>query len=1201
MKKMKLIFTFIILATSLSFLYAGWDFVAGGYISKIDFVGNDGWAVLSEGLVIHTPDGGTTWGYQETDTSERLYDVSFVSNLEGWVAGNDGLIFHTTDGGNTWTQQNSSTTTNLQSICFVDALNGWAAGSYGEVLHTSDGGVTWAAQTSGISSKIYSIFFVDALNGWAVAASDYIIHTTDGGATWVTQTNPTTDSMKDIIFYDVNEGWATGLKKVIHTVDGGATWVQQANPADENLYGIGMGDNNHLWVVGIDGEILVTTDGGTTWTEQSFSLDWFLGAYFEDNLTGWIVGSGGAIYKTTDGGSNWIAQQAGTSSGLRRTVFVDENNVWGCGTKGFIIHSGDGGLTWESKDSGFDDWIWDITFASDNLHGWAAGDDQTGETPILATVDGGETWVQQLTGIYVDIVGIEAVSNTEVFAAAKGGNILHTTDGGTTWNQQTSGVTVDFKSIEMVSEDIGWIVGSDGTILYTDNGGANWAQQTSGTTENIYDVSFIDFQNGWAVAYGGVILHTTDGGTTWSSQPSGTTGNFTRVSAIDLNEVWAIAGEGFHTTDGGLTWTAVPIPCSIGLWGLDFVNSNLGVAMGNGGIVTRFTSEELNPPTNVSVDPETWLLTWEAPEGAAIFTDNFDSYTAGDFLCTQTTDWFTWGNTPGGTDDCYVVDVQSNSPSNSLEITGASDIIHPFGDLTTGAWGVSFMMYIEPTYGGYFNLLHEFTEWNAVRTEWALEAYFGSTGSGDLHAGGTNAATFTHPVGSWFEVKTEIDLDADWAEFYVDGVFVHAWQWSLQSSGGAGLLQLGAIDIFAAAPVGETPLFYIDDFAHTIMTTERVLSGFNVYLDDMVNSIATVGSDVYEYQYTGLIIGQPYLAGVSALYEDPTGESDVIEFPFTPVPPPVLPPENLTAEIVTFNDVLLNWEAPGGEAIALTPPQRTRKVAPVRFNSNVQLSVAHNAERKTNTAVTDDLRLHLGYNVYKDGVEIYYVPDPDILTYTDLGVEPGVREYYVTAVYDEGESVPSNMESVEIILPIPQNPVANFTYPNVLVTWDPITDCRDLSSYSVYRDGVIVDSLITSTMYVDPGLPSGDYIYNITAVYDGDWESDWSVDAPVTVTGTTNNILIPVRTELSGNYPNPFNPTTTIKFSLKEDSDVSIMIYNIKGAVVRTLIDGEMNKAYHEIIWDGKDNTGKQVGSGVYFYKMKAEKYTATKKMILMK
>ena len=157
---------------------------------------------------------------------------------------------------------------------------------------------------------------------------------------------------------------------------------------------------------------------------------------------------------------------------------------------------------------------------------------------------------------------------------------------------------------------------------------------------------------------------------------------------------------------------------------------------------------------------------------------------------------------------------------------------------------------------------------------------------------------------------------------------------------------------------------------------------------------------------------------------------------------------------------------------------------------------------------------------------------------------------------------------------------------------------------TVYRDGEQIATDITSAMYTDPGLPSGVYTYNVTAVYDGGWESDWSDDAIVEVT-ESNNILIPVRTELAGNYPNPFNPTTTIKFALKEDSNVNIKIYNIKGAVVRTLVNGQLNAAYHEVVWDGKDNAGRITSSGLYFYKMDSEgnsgRYTSTKKMILLK
>ncbi len=109
---------------------------------------------------------------------------------------------------------------------------------------------------------------------------------------------------------------------------------------------------------------------------------------------------------------------------------------------------------------------------------------------------------------------------------------------------------------------------------------------------------------------------------------------------------------------------------------------------------------------------------------------------------------------------------------------------------------------------------------------------------------------------------------------------------------------------------------------------------------------------------------------------------------------------------------------------------------------------------------------------------------------------------------------------------------------------------------------------------------------------------------PVTLHyGTSNgeNFVIPAKTELAGNYPNPFNPTTTIKYALKQSEDVKLMIFNLKGQLVKTLCDEKQDAGYHTIIWNGKDKNGKTVSSGVYFYKLNAGKYTSTKKMILMK
>ncbi len=86
-----------------------------------------------------------------------------------------------------------------------------------------------------------------------------------------------------------------------------------------------------------------------------------------------------------------------------------------------------------------------------------------------------------------------------------------------------------------------------------------------------------------------------------------------------------------------------------------------------------------------------------------------------------------------------------------------------------------------------------------------------------------------------------------------------------------------------------------------------------------------------------------------------------------------------------------------------------------------------------------------------------------------------------------------------------------------------------------------------------------------------------------------------------GNYPNPFNPTTEISFALKDAQKVNLEIFNVRGQKVKTLVNNSMDAGLHQIVWEGLDDAGKQISSGIYFYKMKAGEYTATRKMIMMK
>jgi flagellar hook assembly protein FlgD len=88
---------------------------------------------------------------------------------------------------------------------------------------------------------------------------------------------------------------------------------------------------------------------------------------------------------------------------------------------------------------------------------------------------------------------------------------------------------------------------------------------------------------------------------------------------------------------------------------------------------------------------------------------------------------------------------------------------------------------------------------------------------------------------------------------------------------------------------------------------------------------------------------------------------------------------------------------------------------------------------------------------------------------------------------------------------------------------------------------------------------------------------------------------------LNQNYPNPFNPETIIGFSLPSASEVKLEVFNIAGQKVATLYDGYCASGYHQVVWKGVNEEGKDLASGVYFYSLKTADFQTMKKLIFMK
>ena len=94
---------------------------------------------------------------------------------------------------------------------------------------------------------------------------------------------------------------------------------------------------------------------------------------------------------------------------------------------------------------------------------------------------------------------------------------------------------------------------------------------------------------------------------------------------------------------------------------------------------------------------------------------------------------------------------------------------------------------------------------------------------------------------------------------------------------------------------------------------------------------------------------------------------------------------------------------------------------------------------------------------------------------------------------------------------------------------------------------------------------------------------------------------VPIEFFIQQNYPNPFNPITTLRYDLPERSEVTLTIYDILGRQVRALVQDMEEPGYKSVIWDGTDEFGRNVGTGIYLYQIKASDFTETRKMLLLR
>ncbi|MFC1898321.1 right-handed parallel beta-helix repeat-containing protein [Candidatus Cloacimonadota bacterium] len=326
-------------------------------------------------------------------------------------------------------------------------------------------------------------------------------------------------------------------------------------------------------------------------------------------------------------------------------------------------------------------------------------------------------------------------------------------------------------------------------------------------------------------------------------------------------------------------------------------------------------------------------------------------------------------------------------------------------------------------------------------------------------------------------------------------------------------------------------------------------TGWNLYIDSTLIGLFSLG-EMYSLLDAGMVQGQTYEIAVVYVYDG--GESVFVETSYFYNPILLNPPQN--PEIVPMG--LMSWEEP--EPGSSSPFQH--------------------------------------YNVYLDSVLVGNTTNL-FWQYEDITIGY-LYLVEVSALYDEGESDLVEGSWVPAIHNPPTNLEFEFLEDHVQLTWEaPEGSNVELQDYHIFIDENLC--YVTSDLTYDIfGLTNGQsYLIGVAAFYLDGIASD-PVEETIVITGS--NGILNMETKLLGNHPNPFNPSTTISFTINpEDIEKAVLIiYNLKGQRIKqfSIFDTQSS-----IIWDGTDESNKAVSSGVYFYKLVAGEKNFTRKMLMMK
>jgi photosystem II stability/assembly factor-like uncharacterized protein len=839
-------------------------------------------------------------------------------------------------------------------------------------------------------------------------------------------------------------------------------------------------------------------------------------------------------------------------------VFSVGDQVWVAGAKGAFGVSNDGGETFEFVDTpafeaetGFYEYIYSISFCAEN-HGIAVGKDG-----IAFITENGTDW-ETLSEIQ------NAFGNDEIF------------------------------SVDFHADGKAWVAGDNGMIWYSEDFGETWVEQISNVTNNIYDVTVNDEGLGFLVGSDGSanitwIRKTTDFGESWFDTEA-TFSGATHLNDVVINDgvVIVCGNDGYiaKSEDFGVTFTQL----AVGLTDNDFesitVNGDLGFAVGENATILK-TNDNWNTIELIENN-------YRDGFNAITFNQDNEIITCGangnicksDYSATVWAEkavpaYVLWGGFMLDEDNWFFVGenqtlIKTEDAGNSFERMNVGefeqvlrDVV--FFDENTGIVAASNDgLYYRTTDGG--------LNWEAMEAPLNTIESIEKISPTEAYLIGQGAIYYTS------------DQGLNWEGFGENYSLVDCFK---KDNG----------DVIFVGENGE--VVYYDGSWNSYTLCTSLLTGVT-FSDDNTGVIVTLDGTSY-YTLNGGSSAEDWtqsnFEGTDELMDvivDVNGNFIAAGFANNGYN------QGVDNAIIISEDNGLNWQMVDIEQPAFVP---TRFIDILSYENKYvalgayQLIYSHTDIQYGNLSGSvslsggagniEDVEILVGDIVVNPEAGGDFSVDLEVGTYTLTANLDGYDEFSTELEINANETTEIDIELNETIM-----------YATISLTVELNGGTGNINDVTVTIDDVEYTQDSEGHFIIE--LPFGDYNFEVSLEGYVTWNEVVTVDTediiellavlePEEFTG--DSLILGEIT----NYPNPFNPTTTIFFDLAIGQNVKLEIFNNKGQKIKQLVNNRISAGKHSVIWNGTDTGDKAVASGIYFYRLTISDKVFNRKMLLMK